>query len=263
MYSNILHIFQIIFSRLAKFLLLLIGWNFITDKKNEYKNLVANKNYLVVFPHTTYWDAVIFMIYRNAYPDIFRNSKMYLKPDYFDNTSYGVNLFLNKLGFFRANSVNNEKKEHTIKKTTEKLKNLSSNYLLWMSPKGTIMNKPWRSGYYYLAKELNIPIVVAGLDYEKKQCVISDIFHIDFEKDSKDSVEEKIKNSMSKIVPLNIENSEIEIKENYDKENITVINWKNFFIFLFIFITVCVLIWYLKFSFFSIFKILSTLMSFI
>ena len=262
MINNIKHIFKIILSRLAKFLLLLTGWNFITEKKTEYKKLTYKKNYLFIFPHTTYWDGVIFLLYRTAYPEIFANSRLYLTPQIYDNLPYAATLFLNHIGFLRAKSINESKKENTIEKTISQLKQEKSNFLLWISPKGSIMNRPWKSGYYYLAKELNVPIAVLGLDFEKKEAVLADVYDFNYETDTIDIIEEKIRHSLGKITPLNPENSEIQINTNYDKNNLSAVNWKNLFFFLFLLLVVICLFWYFS-SIFTFLKLLSTFIGFI
>jgi 1-acyl-sn-glycerol-3-phosphate acyltransferase len=38
---------------------------------------------------------------------------------------------------------------------------------LILSPKGSIANRPWRTGYYYIAQECRVPIIAAIIDWHK------------------------------------------------------------------------------------------------
>ena len=77
--------------------------------------------------------------------------------------------------------------------------NQSNKFIFLISPKGTILNKPWRSGYYHIAKSLKVPLMVAGLDYETKHVIVSnEISYNNEESVIRDFLQDKIKD----IVPL-------------------------------------------------------------
>lgn len=47
-----------------------------------------------------------------------------------------------------------------------------------VSPEGTRSKRPtWRTGFYYIALEAGVPLVLAFLDYEKKIGGIGAVFH--------------------------------------------------------------------------------------
>lgn len=63
--------------------------------------------------------------------------------------------------------------------------NARDQFILGMSPEGTrkkVTN--WKTGFYYIAKGANVPIVMATLDFRNKQVKISDPYYI---RDSKES----------------------------------------------------------------------------
>jgi hypothetical protein len=247
---------------LAKFILILLGWNFIVENKSKFKDLSQENNFILIFPHTTYWDGAIFLLYRLAYPQIFSKSRMFLDPYYYETLPYGGTTLLNYFGFIKSVSINSKKKENTIQKTASLLKE-EKDFMLWISPKGCTQKKEWRSGYFYLAKEMNVPIVTCGLDYETKQCVLQDIFKIDYNSETKEDVEEKIKLSLGKIVPLYPENSEIKIIKNYEKNNLSAISWKNLFFVIFVILSILLFIWYFRFSIGNLFRLLFTFSTFL
>ena len=57
-----------------------------------------------------------------------------------------------------------------VKSTAKLLKQNNKNIIL-ISPEGTIKVKEWRSGYFWLAKELNWDIRICGFDYKTKRIV--------------------------------------------------------------------------------------------
>ena len=57
--------------------------------------------------------------------------------------------------------------------------NQKNTFILGISPEGTRkkVNK-WKTGFYYIAKKANVPIISAALDFENKQIVISKPFDL-------------------------------------------------------------------------------------
>src|SRR5690606_37892601 len=66
--------------------------------------------------------------------------------------------------------------------------NEKEEFRLALSPEGTRKKiAQWKTGFYYIAKGANVPIVMATLDFSKKQVKISEPFYTtdDKEKDFK------------------------------------------------------------------------------
>jgi len=56
--------------------------------------------------------------------------------------------------------------------------NRSDSLLLGLSPEGSRKKVPqWRSGFWFIAKQANVPICLVGLDYQKKQLVFGPCFY--------------------------------------------------------------------------------------
>ena len=51
--------------------------------------------------------------------------------------------------------------------------------ILGISPEGTRQKvKKWKTGFYYIALESRVPILLAGLDYKKKEIgIIGELLH--------------------------------------------------------------------------------------
>lgn len=105
----------------------------------------------------------------------------------------------------------------SVERIVEELKQ-QDKFALLISPKGTIINSNWRSGYYYIALELNAFLMAAGLDYEKKCILISKVIQND--KPLKE-IEIHLKKKLTYIVPLYPEEEVFEIrKHNENKRSI-------------------------------------------
>ncbi len=142
--------FGFITSRLPQFNRI-FGW--------EYKNNYPKENFICVFGHTSYFDMLImlcsYMYYQvNLYiicnPGIMA---WYYKP---------LRALLNIIVAPCNNKKNNNMTEVIANDFDVACKNSNkkNNYynVLVISPKGTIGNKPWRSGYYFIAKNLGLRI---------------------------------------------------------------------------------------------------------
>ena len=68
---------------------------------------------------------------------------------------------------------------------------------LAITPEGTRQRNPdWKMGFYYIAKNAGVPILVVGMDYKKKEIVILDLFH------PTDNEEEDIRTIKSKYIGI-------------------------------------------------------------
>lgn len=86
-------------------------------------------------------------------------------------------------------------------------------FILIISPEGTREANSWRSGYFYLAKDLCVPIIIAGLDYELQRPVIKIFYDIHTSED-REYMEYELKKEMADIVPLYPSCSPIPIREH-------------------------------------------------
>lgn len=63
--------------------------------------------------------------------------------------------------------------------------NSKDHFILGMSPEGTRQKvAQWKTGFYYIAKGANVPIVMAALDFENKQVRISEPYYLTADMDT-------------------------------------------------------------------------------
>ncbi|MCF7560662.1 1-acyl-sn-glycerol-3-phosphate acyltransferase [Sabulilitoribacter multivorans] len=152
---------------LAKFIYLkLLGWKVVgnTDLSKE----SIKKAVIIAVPHTSWHDFYIGILLRSV---------VGLKTNFVGKKE----LFVFPIGwFFRALGgapIDRHTKENKVD-AIAKLFNEKEEFRMAMAPEGTRkkVNK-WRTGFYYIAKKANVPIIMITFDFENKQNKISEPFY--------------------------------------------------------------------------------------
>lgn len=158
----------------ARFILFtILGWKFKGDFPKDIKRYVV-----IAAPHTSWVDFPIAILARMSsgvmIHFIGKNS-----------------LFKGPFGFFfRAlggTPVDRTKNNKLVDAIVE-IFNSKKEFRLGLSPEGTRKKvNEWKTGFYYIAKGANVPIVMATLDFENKEIKVSEAFYTsdDKEKDIK------------------------------------------------------------------------------
>ncbi len=213
----------------TKLLLFITGWK--PPSLEDYKLLKKHRKLIICFSHTSNWDFVIALIYILAYPGLFRNVKIVVKPQLFE--FWATRWLFTQLDCIPATKMENKNnspgKDGFIAKTVEKYRNINT-YYINISPKGKRNINSWSSGYYYLAKGLKIPITVVGLDYISKELIL--------EKDVIENVDQKTlqdvqlltQHYIGQIIPLYPNCTPIKLK-HHNKYRISVADYSQLMIF--------------------------------
>jgi len=177
---------------MLSFLRTCLGWN---DPIN-----VPIQSTLCVWTHTTYWDALMLLLYSSEIR-VFA----VIKPQYFNMFTEP---FLNWLGFIKAPRLE-DRSGGGVKAIADQIRVLSKGLptLLLISPKGTIKNRPWRSGYKHIAIELGWPIRCMLVDYTTRTIKFSDDMVPD---------DSKLQNVLGHACPFVPARSELPIHDAYD-----------------------------------------------
>lgn len=202
----------LLFSLFAKLTLVIMGWELLTDdifyRLNQYNRTV------LVFSHTSYVDFYILTLYLFAYPCLISNIRTLVKPQPFVYAGW----ILRRFGAIPATAVD-DKQGGAVERITNELK-AQERWNFLISPKGSILRRPWRSGYYVIAKELGAYLRVIGADYEKKKIVISDEI---FSDKDESVIKNKLETELKEIVPLFPEEEIVPIR-NHDEKNRSVVS---------------------------------------
>ena len=122
---------------------------------------------IFVIGHSSFWEIFVLMLY--IWTPGFRNVYTIVKPAlsawYFKPFVYICNLI-----FAPPLETRNNNSVEQISKFIETLPNDDINKrFIVISPKGTIQKKEWRTGYYYIAKRLNVPIYPVFFDFTHRR----------------------------------------------------------------------------------------------
>lgn len=90
--------------------------------------------------------------------------------------------------------------------------NSKESVILFLSPKGTVKKRDWRTGYYHLAKTLQVPIYVVILDWIERDNRCYKVIDIsDFETQTEPEIRAKLESYLAFAPPLNPERCEFEL----------------------------------------------------
>jgi len=157
---------------LAKFVNFVTGWHVNVPEEFRIKKAV-----MIAAPHTSNWDLI------HALPGLWLGG---YKPRFFIKDDFKkipvINWLLKWVG---AIWVNRKKNNNLIKHSVDMLSN-EKELLLLVPAEGTRSAAPkWKLGFYHIAKEAGLPILLSYLDYAKKEAGVGKMIYPtdDFEKD--------------------------------------------------------------------------------
>jgi len=144
----------------------LLGWK-VVGNANISKDSIK-KAVIIAAPHTSWHDFYIGVLLRsvvNIKTNFVGKKELFVFP---------FGLFFRALG---GAPIDRFTKENKVQAIAKLFKNREE-FRMAMSPEGTRkkVNK-WRTGFYYIAKEANVPIIMFTLDFENKQNKISEPFY--------------------------------------------------------------------------------------
>jgi len=156
----------------AKFVNFITGWHVRVPEEFRLKKAV-----MIAAPHTSNWDLI------HALPGLWLGD---YRPHFFIKDDFKkvpiINWLLKWLG---AIWVNRKKRNNLIEHSVEML-NREKELILLVPAEGTRKAVPrWKLGFYHIAKQANLPILLSYLDYKKKEAGVGKIIYPsdDFEKD--------------------------------------------------------------------------------
>ena len=149
---------------LSKFIFTkILGWKLTNDFPHDLKKFVV-----IAAPHTSWQDFPIGILARNTSG---------IKINFIGKDS----LFKGPFGFiFRSlgGTPVDRSKSNNLVEAIVQVFNKKEEFRLALSPEGTRKKvDKWKTGFYYIAKGAKVPIVMATLDFGKKQVKISEPYY--------------------------------------------------------------------------------------
>lgn len=180
------------------FVLNLMGWENLKD--DDIRELRKYKRLVLVFPHTTRYDFMLYFLYLLSNRHLKDNCRVLVNPQSYDANKW----IMDYVGALR--SVRIEDKDKGITKAVIRELSKMKRFIFLISPKGTCKLGKWRTGFYHIAKELKCHILPAGFDYGKKKFIFKKPFRIG--KSSFEEVRDKTQaalKDMLQFYPANVE----------------------------------------------------------
>ncbi|MDP1953719.1 MAG: 1-acyl-sn-glycerol-3-phosphate acyltransferase [Polaromonas sp.] len=160
-------------SGVARAMVRILGWQM------DFQGLPAQQGVILVYPHTSNWDFPVAVLLKWALgiPVQFWGK----------DTLFRIPLFGSWLRWLGGVPVRRSAPQGVVGQMTAmmKQKKAAGQYFwLALSPEGTRrLTAGWRSGFYRLALEADVPVGLAGLDYSRKRLVFRDFVRLSGDED--------------------------------------------------------------------------------
>jgi len=139
------------------------GWKLSGEVPKDLKKFV-----MIVAPHTSNWD---FFVGLGARSMMGVNTHFAGKKELF---RFPFGWLFRKLGGY---PVDRSKRNNFVDAVCD-IYNSKEEFSICMTPEGTRKYAPnWKTGFYHIAKNLHIPIVMVAFNYEKKEVRIETPFY--------------------------------------------------------------------------------------
>lgn len=190
---------------LAKVLRLIFNWKPVKEQLTE--------DCIVLYHHTSYIDFL--PIFLNFDANWIGKSFFLVLPQIFNWFTTPVLRYLH----VRPAARLQDKGVGTVQRVVDEFKKEQQEpdgvpVCCFLSPKGTIKKKEWRTGYYHLAKSLHVPVYVVVLDWIDRELTFHKVLSIeDLNFYTEKELRPKVESYLSLAMPLNPENSEIKLPD--------------------------------------------------
>ena len=142
-----------------RFILYLLGFSVETDNFDKLSDRI-----MIISTHTSIYDFFIGTFLYYGYFHKKYDNYILMKKSYENYTSPFVGLLDNKIKFIEVNNSKNG----LVKKIIEEIQ-YKDNYMIYLSPEGTRQfTDKLKSGYWVIAKELNLDVCYLGIDFYQK-----------------------------------------------------------------------------------------------
>lgn len=142
-------------------LLELFGWKLTLNVTVPLKCVVC------VAPHTSNWDFILGILVKFA---LHIHASFFIKYEWFRFPFGGIMKSLGGIPIYRDKNTN----------LTDRIANEFSHreqLLIALTPEGTRSYNPdWKRGFYFIAHKAQVPILLASIDYKKKEICLGKLF---------------------------------------------------------------------------------------
>lgn len=142
-------------STISRWILRLFGWKVYGDYVDEIDSCV-----ITVAPHTSNWDFIWGILARNVYR---LNARYLIKDSFFKP---GIGWFFRWTGGIPVDRT----KKNDLTDRLKAMLQSGARLQIVFTPEGTRKRVDrWKSGFYWVAVDAGLPIVMHSIDYKKKE----------------------------------------------------------------------------------------------
>ena len=139
-----------------------MGWKVVLKFPKEKKFVI------IAAPHTSNWDFFFYILL------LWATKVKFDWPGKHTIFRGPTGFILKKMGGI---PINRNLKNNLVNKIAEKFNN-KEEYIFLVAPEGTrSKTKYWKAGFYYIAKKVNVPIVLGFIDYSTKTLGFNKFFY--------------------------------------------------------------------------------------
>jgi 1-acyl-sn-glycerol-3-phosphate acyltransferase len=151
------------FRILSSFILATAGWRVVGKEFKDIKRCIV-----VMAPHTSNWD---FIMGRLGYASLGMEVRFLIKKESF---RFPWGFFVRAIGGI---PVDRKHSTNVVGQITEMFRT-NEHLILTITPEGTrSLNYHWKRGFYQIALQANIPLLLGYLDYKKKEAGFGFLFN--------------------------------------------------------------------------------------
>ena len=142
------------------------GWSIVGN--TNWSQDTVKKAVIIAFPHTSWHDFFIGLFLRKitgVKTNFVGKKELFVWP---------LSIYLRIIGGKSLDRTSGQNKVEAIAQLFDN----DEEFRLTLAPEGTRKKvEQWRTGFYYIAKAANVPIIMFTLDFENKQNKISEPFY--------------------------------------------------------------------------------------
>lgn len=149
---------------LSQIIMKLAGWKVIDNVPKELRKAVV-----IAAPHTSNWDFIWAM---PALAILGRKTNYLIKDIFFKGPWASIFKLTGGLPVDRS-------KRNNFTDDLKKLVDSRKELLLLFPPEGTRKRvKRWKTGFYHVARDGNLPIILGFIDYKRKETGFASVYHL-------------------------------------------------------------------------------------
>ena len=189
------------------------GWNPIIQTKSPFTT-----NWVGCLSHTAgLHEFFLWLLYIKNHEDLSRACLLMADHPKFETFPYKQ--ILDSVNVIRLSNKRLKTNQGYVEKIVDIIKKKKYNICI-LAPSGIEQEaRPWKSGYYYIAKSLGWDLGVVGFDFETKRLKVGNIISSECEIEIAQAFLQK---EMEDIVPLRPQNSWTPVR-HYDKKNLSFV----------------------------------------